>query len=132
MCVVWVCERVCVCEYFFFLSLSQACAMLAWGVRLPFFLLLLSLYVLFPSEWPRSTRHSDYVGLLEEEEEEEEETEAEEAGKNTTKNAYTSVAERKQAADSIHADSQRQASPLYSLDATVLSLLALLVRKYKY
>ena len=104
--------------------------MLAWGVRLPFFLLLLSLYVLFPSEWPRSTRHSDYVGLLEEEEEEE--TEAEEAGKNTTKNAYTSVAERKQAADSIHADSQRQASPLYSLDATVLSLLALLVRKYKY
>ena len=46
--------------------------MLAWGLRLPFFLLLLSLYVLFPSEWPRSTRHSDYVGLLEEEEEEEE------------------------------------------------------------
>jgi glycosyltransferase involved in cell wall biosynthesis len=46
-------------------------ALVAWILRLPFLLLLLSLYVLFPSTWPRSSRASDHNGSWEDAEEEE-------------------------------------------------------------
>jgi len=44
-------------------SPSQWGSLLLWAARLPFLLILLSIYVVFPGVWPRSNRHSDYINF---------------------------------------------------------------------
>jgi len=53
-------------------SLLQAVTLCMWVVRLPSFLCLLALYVVFPSAWPHSNRASDYSGFLSGDEEDSE------------------------------------------------------------
>ena len=74
---------------------GKACAALAtWVLRLPFLLLLLALYTVFPSTWPRSSRASDHAGSWEEEDERRE-AEWTSSPIHTCRHAAEGVSERK-------------------------------------